>query len=114
LPDLQPMMLCLVVGMMCLGLGNGAVFQIVPQGFRDQIGVATGIIGAVGGLGGFFLPALLGAIKQVTGSFELGFLALGSVALLALVLIRVLMATNAAWATSWRGTAVIEQVRHAA
>jgi len=114
LPELQPMMMCLVVGMMCLGLGNGAVFQIVPQSFRDQIGVATGIIGAIGGLGGFFLPALLGTIKQSTGSFEMGFVVLGSVALVALVLIRVLMATNEAWATSWRRTAGIEQAQRAA
>ena len=114
LPELQPMMMCLVVGMMCLGLGNGAVFQIVPQSFRDQIGVATGIIGAIGGLGGFFLPALLGTIKQSTGSFEMGFVVLGSVALVALVLIRILMATNEAWATSWRRTAVIEQAQRAA
>ena len=114
LPDLQPMMLCLVVGMMCLGLGNGAVFQIVPQSFRDQIGVATGIIGAIGGLGGFFLPTLLGAIKKSSGSFEMGFVVLGSVAFIALVLIRVLMATDETWATSWRGSAVIEQVSRAA
>ena len=51
------------------GIGNGAVFQLVPQRFRQQIGVATGVVGAVGGLGGFLLPTLLGTLKQVTGSF---------------------------------------------
>jgi NNP family nitrate/nitrite transporter-like MFS transporter len=99
---------------MCLGLGNGAVFQIVPQGFRDQIGVATGIIGAIGGLGGFFLPTLLGSIKQATGSFQIGFVVLGSVALVALVLIRVLIATSESWATSWRSIGIAEQVRRVA
>jgi len=114
LPDLQSMMMVFIVGMMCLGLGNGAVFQIVPQSFRNQIGVATGLIGAIGGLGGFFLPALLGQIKQSTGSFQLGFVVLGSVALTALAFLRVLMATSETWAASWRQTTEIGQVRRAA
>ena len=59
----------LFLGMCCLGLGNGAVFQLVPQRFQREIGTATGVIGAVGGLGGFFLPTLLGAVKQATGSY---------------------------------------------
>ena len=56
------MMVVLVIGMMCLGMGNGAVFQLVPECFRQQIGVATGVIGAMGGLGGFVLRTLLGQI----------------------------------------------------
>jgi len=107
-------MMVFIVGMMCLGLGNGAVFQIVPQSFRNQIGVATGLIGAIGGLGGFFLPALLGQIKQSTGSFQLGFVVLGSVALTAFALLRLLVATSETWAASWRRTSEIGQVRRAA
>ena len=57
-----------------LGMGNGAVFQLVPNRFPKEIGVTTGIIGAAGGFGGFFLPNLLGSLKQVTGSFSGGFL----------------------------------------
>ena len=62
------------------GLGNGAVFQLVPQRFPKEIGVLTGIVGAAGGAGGFFLPTLLGGLKQVTATFAGGFLifALGS------------------------------------
>ena len=104
LPALQTMMVVLVCGMVCLGLGNGAVFQLVPQCFRHQIGVATGFIGAVGGLGGFFLPTLLGQIKQSTGSFQMGFVVLGGVALTVLVVLRVLMVTSVTWASSWRDT----------
>ena len=52
-----------------LGMGNGSVFQLVPQRFAKEIGLMTGIVGAAGGLGGFFLPTLLGAIKGKTGSF---------------------------------------------
>jgi NNP family nitrate/nitrite transporter-like MFS transporter len=64
----------LVLGMGFLGMGNGAVFQLVPQRFSREIGVVTGIVGAAGGLGGFFLPSLLGMLRQLTGSFAGGFI----------------------------------------
>src|SRR5205814_647826 len=54
----------LFVTMGLMGLGNGSVFQLVPQRFRKDIGVATGVVGAAGGLGGFLLPSLLGALKD--------------------------------------------------
>jgi MFS transporter, NNP family, nitrate/nitrite transporter len=74
LPPLAWGTLLLFAGMGLLGMGNGAVFQLVPQRFPDEIGVITGIVGAAGGLGGFFLPNLLGGLKQWTGSFGGGFL----------------------------------------
>ena len=43
-----------------LGLGNGSVFKLVPQYFPNNTGVVTGLVGAMGGLGGFFPPLLLG------------------------------------------------------
>jgi NNP family nitrate/nitrite transporter-like MFS transporter len=58
--------------MACLGTGNGSVFQLVPQRFANQIGVATGVIGAAGGLGGFFLPTMLGGLKGLAGSYSAG------------------------------------------
>jgi NNP family nitrate/nitrite transporter-like MFS transporter len=61
--------------MAALGMGNGSVFQLVPQRFPGEIGVVTGIVGAAGGLGGFVLPIILGVLKQTTGSFGGGFLA---------------------------------------
>jgi NNP family nitrate/nitrite transporter-like MFS transporter len=109
LPGLTPMIVVLVTAMVCLGLGNGAVFQLVPQCFRRQIGIATGMVGAVGGQGGFMLPTMLGQVKQTTGSFGTGFVILGAVALLSLVLLRALMATDLAWKTSWRGSEIIEE-----
>jgi NNP family nitrate/nitrite transporter-like MFS transporter len=54
-------------------MDNGAVFQLVPQRFPKEIGVITGIVGAAGGVGGFFLPTFLGGVKQLTGSFAGGF-----------------------------------------
>ncbi len=102
LPAITPMFAVLVTAMVCLGLGNGAVFQLVPQCFRRQIGIATGVVGAVGGLGGFVLPTMLGQFKQHTDSYAAGFAVLGAVALVALTLLRVLMARSEGWQTSWR------------
>jgi MFS transporter, NNP family, nitrate/nitrite transporter len=74
LPPIAVVTPLIVVTMGVLGLGNGSVFQLVPQRFRKEIGMATGVIGAAGGLGGFALPYLLGTLKQWTGSFGIGFL----------------------------------------
>jgi NNP family nitrate/nitrite transporter-like MFS transporter len=63
----------LAVGMGLLGMGNGSVFQLVPQRFAERVGIMTGIVGAAGGLGGFLLPSLLGLVKDRTGSFGIGF-----------------------------------------
>lgn len=71
----------LFLGMGMLGMGNGAVFQLVPQRFAKEIGVLTGIVGAAGGVGGFLLPNLLGSIKQLTGTFSYAFVIFASAAL---------------------------------
>ena len=49
-----------MLAMGSLGVGNGAVFQLVPQRFRKEIGVMTGMVGMAGGIGGFYLAASLG------------------------------------------------------
>ncbi len=72
----------LAFGMAMLGMGNGSVFQLVPQRFAEQVGIMTGIVGAAGGFGGFLLPSVLGLVKQRTGTFGIGF-ALLSLAMLA-------------------------------
>lgn len=68
-----------------IGLGNGAVFKLVPEIFPKNVGAVTGLVGAAGGLGGFFPPLLLGVVKRETGSFTVGFVALAVFALLCLV-----------------------------
>ncbi|MBV8129471.1 MAG: NarK/NasA family nitrate transporter [Planctomycetaceae bacterium] len=75
LPPLFAGTVLLFLVMATLGLGNGAVFQLVPQRFPREIGVTTGIVGAAGGVGGFLLPTVLGSLRQLTGSFSGGFLA---------------------------------------
>ena len=80
-----PMMVTFTIGALgmaaAIGLGNGAVFKLVPEYFPDSVGSVTGLVGAAGGLGGFFPPLLLGFFKQETGSFVPGFILLGIFAL---------------------------------
>jgi NNP family nitrate/nitrite transporter-like MFS transporter len=72
-----------------IGLGNGAVFKLVPEYFPKAVGGVTGLVGAAGGLGGFFPPLVLGFIRQRTGTFTFGFFLLSLFALLCLfVLLR--------------------------
>ncbi len=59
-----------------LGLGNGAVTKLVPQYFPAETGTAAGLVGAFGGLGGFFPALVLGLIRSSTGSYSLGFVLL--------------------------------------
>jgi NNP family nitrate/nitrite transporter-like MFS transporter len=72
-------------GAATLGIGNGAVFKLVPQYFPAEVGVVTGLVGALGGLGGFFPPIVLGVVKETTGGYALGFVLLAVAALAALV-----------------------------
>ncbi|MBB3360535.1 MULTISPECIES: NarK/NasA family nitrate transporter [unclassified Novosphingobium] len=81
-----------------LGVGNGAVFQLVPQRFRKEIGVMTGLVGFGGGLGGFYLASSLGAIKKATGSASLGFMIFAALAIVALA---GLTAVKSRWRTTW-------------
>jgi NNP family nitrate/nitrite transporter-like MFS transporter len=72
-----------VLGMMALGMGNGAVFQLVPLRFGREVGLLTGLVGMSGGVGGFFLAAGLGYARQFTGSFGAGFAVFALLALVA-------------------------------
>ncbi len=80
-PPIEIAIALIFIGMLTLGMGNGAIFQEVPQRFDDEIGIVSGFIGAAGGIGGFFLPTMLGKIKQWTGSYAFGFLSFGCLAL---------------------------------
>jgi NNP family nitrate/nitrite transporter-like MFS transporter len=68
-----------------LGLGNGAVFKAVPLDFPQSTGAATGIVGAAGGLGGFFPPVVMGIVKDHFDTYALGFLGLLVFAVICLV-----------------------------
>ena len=68
-----------------LGLGNGAVFKAVPLDFPQATGAATGIVGAAGGLGGFFPPVVMGIVKDHFDTYALGFVGLLVFAVICLV-----------------------------
>ena len=87
-----------VAAMLALGMGNGAVFQLVPQRFRKEIGVMTGLVGMAGGIGGFYLASSLGYSKQWTGSYQVGLLIFASLAFLALI---GLTSVKTRWRTTW-------------
>jgi len=72
---------------MVIGLGNGAVFKLVPQFFPKDVGSVTGLVGAAGGLGGFFPPLLVGVLRQATGHYAWGFVLLSLFSLFCLVLL---------------------------
>jgi len=103
LPALPLATRLLFLSMATLGMGNGVVFQIVPQRFHREIGVATGLVGATGGLGGFLVPSFLGILKDVAGSYGTGFLLFGVAALGGVLLLwTVQHGWQRSWATSGR------------
>src|SRR5579864_5497796 len=61
-----------------MGFGNGAVFKLVPEYFPADTGTVTGLVGAMGGLGGFFPPLLLGAFRDGLGAVWPGYLLLAA------------------------------------
>ncbi|HND20192.1 MAG TPA: MFS transporter, partial [Acidobacteriota bacterium] len=83
-----------------IGLGNGAVFKMVPHYFPKTVGAVTGLVGAAGGLGGFFPPLVLGNIKQLTGSFTGGFILLAIFAFVCLIVV---------WKTDSQGDSKVTQ-----
>lgn len=92
-----------VVAMLALGAGNGAVFQLVPQRFRKEIGVMTGMVGMAGGIGGFYLASSLGLSRQITGSYQTGLIIFG---LLAVVALLGLGSVKQRWRTTWGSAAM--------
>ena len=101
-PSLTSSLSIVIPVMAVLGMGNGAVFQLVPQRFRKEIGVMTGLVGMAGGIGGFYLAASLGWFKQVTGSYQLGVLIFAGLAVLAIV---GLASVKTRWRTTWGSAA---------
>jgi MFS transporter, NNP family, nitrate/nitrite transporter len=81
-----------------LGMANGSVFQLLPQRFGKDLGVMTGLVGAGGGVGGFYLASSLGYSKGLTGSYLAG---LTIFALLCCCAIIGLGVVKTRWRTTW-------------
>jgi MFS transporter, NNP family, nitrate/nitrite transporter len=103
LPSATGAVVVFVGAMLALGTGNGAVFQLVPQRFRKEIGVMTGLVGMAGGIGGFYLASSLGYSKQMTGTYQLGLSIFASLALFALI---GLSLVKGRWRTTWGSAAM--------
>jgi NNP family nitrate/nitrite transporter-like MFS transporter len=85
--------------LMMLTLAAGWQFARFP----DRIGIVTGVVGAAGGLGGFFLPSLLGAVRDLTGSYGPGLV--GCAAVFAVGTI-VLLELGTHWTQRWDDSAL--------
>jgi NNP family nitrate/nitrite transporter-like MFS transporter len=70
-----------------IGLGNGAVFKLVPEYFPNSVGSVTGLVGAAGGLGGFFPPLIVGGVRHATGAFTWGFVLLSLFSIICLMVV---------------------------
>jgi NNP family nitrate/nitrite transporter-like MFS transporter len=97
MPPLPGAVALLTALYLCFGLGNGATFQLVPHRWKGKTGLMTGIIGAAGGIGGFYLPVVMSMAKEGTGSYQLGFTTFGILAALAFALVVVLHRQWLAW-----------------
>lgn len=103
LPTVALVVPLLFLSMGMLGMGNGAVFQIAPQRFPAEIELITGIVGAAGGLGGFFLPSILGVLKDLSGSYAAGLFSFATVVAGAVV---ILLEFGVKWSRTWPANAL--------
>ena len=94
LPTLTAAAVAFCLTMATFGIGNGAVFQLVGLRYREKVGVVTGIVGAAGGLGGFFLPTILGTARDAFGSYGPG---LGAVAAVTAIALAGTLVVRGAW-----------------
>ncbi|SAK52207.1 nitrate transporter [Caballeronia arationis] len=89
------LLICLYIA---FGLGNGSTFQLVPQRWKGKTGLLSGIVGAAGGIGGFYLPVIMGIAKESTGSYQMGFATFGVLATCAFGLLVALRSQWLRWA----------------
>ncbi len=98
---LHPLAACAAAFMMGaggLGMANGAVFQLLSQRFRSDLGIMTGLVGCGGGIGGFLLASVLGFSKGLTGSYSWG---LFSFSCLCAVALTAVAFKARGWRQSW-------------
>ncbi|MBM4123976.1 MAG: NarK/NasA family nitrate transporter [Nitrospira sp.] len=91
LPGLIWSILLMTLAVAIMGFGNGVVFQVVSDRFPKQIGLASGLIGAAGGFGGFLLPSWMGLLKDATGTYQSGFLLFAALSMAAAVSVAVVL-----------------------
>lgn len=98
-PPLAGGIAILVCLYLAFGIGNGATFQLVPNRWKSKTGLLSGMIGAAGGIGGFYLPVVMGIAKESTGSYQLGFATFGALAACTCLAILALRSQWLVWAS---------------
>lgn len=90
--------LLLAIASGALGMANGSVFQLLPQRFGKDLGVMTGLVGAGGGIGGFYLASSLGYSKGLTGSYLAGLMSFSALCFFAIIGLGLV---KTRWRTTW-------------
>jgi NNP family nitrate/nitrite transporter-like MFS transporter len=96
--NLHLVLVALCIASCALGMPNGSVFQLLPQRFGKDLGVMTGLVGAGGGMGGFYLASSLGFSKGLTGSYLAGFMIFSALCFAALAGLGLV---KSRWRTTW-------------
>ncbi len=65
--------------------GNASVFKYIADDYRENIGTISGIVGLAGGLGGFVLPIMFGALMDFTGIRSSAFMLMYGVVWISLI-----------------------------
>jgi NNP family nitrate/nitrite transporter-like MFS transporter len=59
-------LLVFVIGI-AMGIGKAAVYKYIPNYFPNEVGVVGGMVGVLGGLGGFVCPIIFGSLLDSLG-----------------------------------------------
>lgn len=106
MPPLGGGIALLVLLYLAFGLGNGSTFQLVPHRWKGKTGLLSGVVGAAGGIGGFYLPVVMGIAKESTGSYQMGFATFGVLAACACGAVVALRAQWLVWAAPGTAAAI--------
>ena len=68
-----------------MSLGKAAVYKHIPAYYPEGVGAVGGIVGMMGGLGGFILPIAFGLLKDMTGLWSSCFVLLFAIVVISLI-----------------------------
>ena len=68
-----------------MAIGMAAVYKHIPVYYPDHVGAVGGLVGTIGGLGGFFLPIAFGVMNDLTGVWTSCFMLLFALVATALI-----------------------------